>query len=368
MAGELAPLDTMLPLLPGLVRGEPLSWPAVWRAAAWLRPSYWGVFGYGIVAPEWYHAVVQWLLVAGGVGLLVGLVRRLGGHERPYFLPVAVGLVWFGAIFGTLLNWIRLMNFSDQGRLLFPAAPALALLLVIGWKSWLPKRWQPTLFAVMVVLLLGLAISQVATLQAAYAVPTPLAQPPRPQRPLDVRFAGGMRLIGVDLPAGAAVAPGTPLPITLYFDTDRTIEDFYTLFVHLSTADDRPLYRLDTVPGGGRHPTRQWRAGAAFADAYSIPVDGPLADGLGQLSIGFYRYDDVGAREPVVDAAGNPIGDRVVLPIRLHSRSEEPAPRVRRPARGRRPARRRSHSGSRASPWPTRRWRPMRQASPRGWS
>jgi hypothetical protein len=324
VAGQLAPLEAMLPLLPGLVRPAPLSWGEAWGAAAWLRPSYWGVFGYGVVAPEWYHAAIYSLLVAGGIGLAIGLVRRLARHDRPFFLPVGVAALWFGAISATLLNWIRLIHFSDQGRLLFPAAAAVALLLVVGWKSWLPKRWQPGLFAVMLAVLAGLAVSQVATLQAAYALPAPLAEPPHPQRPLDVRFAGGMRLIGVDLPEGAAMAPGVPLPITLYFDTERTIEDFYTLFLHLSTADDAPLLRLDTVPGGGRHPTRQWRAGTAFADSYSLAVDGPLPDGLGQLSIGFYRHDDIAARQPVTDAAGNPGGDRVVIPVRLHSYATEP--------------------------------------------
>ena len=48
-----------------------------------------------------------------------------------------------------------------------------------------------------------------------------------------------MRLLGVDLPAGAALEPGKPLPLTLYFTTDAPIPEDYTLFLHVAGAGDR---------------------------------------------------------------------------------------------------------------------------------
>ena len=128
-----------------------------------------------------------------------------------------------------------------------------------------------------------------------------------------------MKLLGVDLPEGAAVRPGKPLPITLYFSTPHVIDGFYTLFIHLADEKDRLLYQFDGVPAQGRHPTRQWLPGGIFADSYSIAVNQPTYDGPATLSLGFYQYTDKSKRQALINANG----DRVVLAqVRVHNNTQ----------------------------------------------
>ncbi len=340
--GSPVPMRQILALLPGLARTDPLTFtnPALWAESFWLLRSYWGVFGAGIVATASYHWVVQNLLLAGFLGLGLLLLRVLVSRliSRPaasasafytwltearqyhWWLTVALATIWFVPLLISLLNWIRIINFGNQGRLLFPGAPALALLLVIGWQAWLPQRWRPWLYRLIPFCFAGLAISQVGTLYENYRLPPSLDASLQTQRPLDAHFAGGMSVLGIDLPQGAAIRPGRPMPVTIYFSTSQPIENFYTLFLHLADGQNRLLYQFDGVPAQGRHPTAQWIPGAVFADTYWIQPAEAMVDGLATLSLGFYPVDDISQRQPLLDATGAQLGDRLLLAtVRLHA-------------------------------------------------
>ncbi len=334
--GAAVPLEHMRALMPAMARDLPLAWgdETMRRGVAWLLRSYWGVYGYGIVAPARYHAVVQTLVAAGALGLLLAPLRWLLDRRQARWPALGVGLLWFGLAFAGLLKWMRIMHYTDQGRLLFVAAPAAALLLVLGWRAWLPRPLQPWLLGALPLLMAGLALWQWGTLRDAYAQPPALPAPAAFDRPLDASFDAGMRLLGADLPAGAALAPDETLPLRLYFSADRPIEGYYTLFVHLAGAEERLLWQYDGVPAQGRHPTRQWQPGAVFADDYRIQVGEVDAEQLAWLSLGFYDYDDPAARRSVLDAQGVPVADRVLIaPVWVHPAPAPaaplPAPRAR---------------------------------------
>ena len=163
----------------------------------------------GIVAPASYHWVVQNLLLAGFLGLGLFLLRaRLQADQPPrnitsafytwltearqyhWWLTVALATIWFVPLLISLLNWIRIINFGNQGRLLFPGAPALALLLVVGWQAWLPQRWRPWLYRLIPFCFAGLAISQVGTLYENYRLP-PSLDASLQRNALGAHFAGG---------------------------------------------------------------------------------------------------------------------------------------------------------------------------------
>lgn len=338
LTGELIPLTAMTQLIPGMARPARLAWdaPEVWRGVRWLLRSYWGVYGYGIIAPAAYHGIIQNLLLAALLGCGVLAVR--GSWDRAFrpWPALAVILIWCATALLSLINWMRLMRYTDQGRLLFPAAGGFALLIALGLGAWLPRRLRPWGAALVIMGMVALAGWQGSFLRARYAEPEPLPAPVVAQRPLQVRFDGGMTLLGVDLPAGAAVGPGEALPLVLYWTTETVIAENYTLFLHLAGADNQLLYQFDGVPFGGRHPTRQWRPGDIFADPYTIllpPGSGdmslPAADRLATLSVGFYPVENPGARRQAVALAdGAPIGDRVVAArVRLTTpRAHAPSP------------------------------------------
>jgi len=318
--GEVVPLTQMAHALPTLLRPEPFTIARTLEFIPWLLAAYWGVFVSVIASPA-YLATTRLFMLIGGLGLLIWLWRARRHSVRKERLVLVMALGWFGIFALSVLNWTRTVDFGEQGRLLLAASPALALLLIVGWQAWLPARWHVWLHGVIVLFSLGLALSQIYPLYTAYRMPPTLEPPLAPDRMINAQFEAGMQLLGVDLPSGAAIRPGQPLPITLYFSAPHRIDGFYTLFIHLADAQDRLLFQFDGVPAQGRHPTRQWRPGAIFADTYLLTLDTeqPVAAGLATLSLGFYRYDDKTARQPLLDAQGAPIGDRVVLaPVRVH--------------------------------------------------
>lgn len=323
--GRPVPLVHIQSLLPGLVRPMPLSAGEVWQEVSWLRRSYWGVFGYGILADPTYYRLIDLLLGLGVAGLGVFLLRRLYDRDRKQIAAAVFALTWFGLVFGSLLNWIRLMNFSNQGRLLFPAAPAIALLLVLGWHALTPARWHEWVSRLVVAGFVGLAVWQIPLLYDAYRIPPPLQPPIEPDRPIVATFEDGMQLIGIDLPQGGGVDSGEELPITLYFQVQHEIQGFYTLFLHLNDENNYGYASFDGVPAGGKHPTRQWVSGAIFADSYRLDVADVDDDKLLTLTMGFYEHETL-ERQTVTDGAGQPIGTQVTLAeIRVdHEREEVP--------------------------------------------
>jgi 4-amino-4-deoxy-L-arabinose transferase-like glycosyltransferase len=340
--GEAIPLAHMIALQPRMAWAAPLAWDdeSLWRGVRWLLRSYWGVFGYGIIAPAAYHGVVQNMLLVSLAGYGVWAMRWI--FDRRHGLAIQQGLAlllassWFVMAFASLLNWMRVMRFTDQGRLLFPAAPALAILILLGWAAWLPRRMQPWGALAAVGLTVALGLSQVETLHASYAMPPELSEPVTYDRAVEARFDGGMTLLGIDLPEGAALEPGGSLPLTLYWTTGEVIRGNYTLFIHLADRENRLLYQFDGVPYNGRHPTRQWLPGQRFADRYSLTLakSKPESDLLGDLegdaselailSVGFYPYDAISRRQIATAlGTGETLGDRILLAtVRLHANSD----------------------------------------------
>ncbi|HMN27488.1 MAG TPA: hypothetical protein PKE45_04965, partial [Caldilineaceae bacterium] len=261
--GSPLPFAEMAIVLPTMQRPQPMPLPQLIATIPWLFTSYWGVF-VSILAPPAYLNTTTWLMLLAGAGLLAGWAMAwLSGRQRrprPATLaqhtegptlnrdragvPVWVyvfALAWFGAIFAGVVHWTRTITFGEQGRLLHGAAPAFALLLVTGWTGWLPDAWRRWLVRLVPLLMLGIALWPLPTLQRAYALPEALTPPPTPDRPIEATFAGGMRLVGLDLPDGAALAPGERLPLTLFWQTDQEIPANYTLFVHLADEQDQLL-------------------------------------------------------------------------------------------------------------------------------
>ena len=93
-------------------------------------------------------------------------------------------------------------------------------------------------------------------------------------------------------------------------------EDSYTVFVHLIDAANRPLVALDYTPLGGSSPTHlwipKWLPGQRLTDPYRLVLPADLSPGEYYIEVGLYEM--VGQRRlHMADAAGNLIGDRLIL-------------------------------------------------------
>jgi hypothetical protein len=232
-----------------------------------------------------------------------------------------------------VLYWTRTVEYGEQGRLAHVGASAFGVVMAAGWQAWLPgsSRGRRGPHLVLAAGALVTALALLPFLHASFGLPSAVAaaggEGLTTDRPLAANFAGGMRLLGVDFPTGAALESGKSLPLTLYFTADAPIVEDYTLFLHVADAANRLLYQFDGVPVEGRHPTRQWLPHQVFADTHFIMVDEIPQDGLATLSMGFYPIADPAARVEVYDAAGRPLGDRLVLaPLRLHAQPQQQPP------------------------------------------
>lgn len=135
--------------------------------------------------------------------------------------------------------------------------------------------------------------------------------PPRPERPVDVRFGDLVRLVGVDA-SGTRVLEGEPLILTFHFECLAPLGERWRLFTHVVGRSDgaRPFFNADHVPVNGRHPTSAWRPHRFITDRYRLQPRRPLPPGRYTVMIGLWDAEATG------DAAATralPRGDGVVV-------------------------------------------------------
>ncbi|HEX9990911.1 MAG TPA: phospholipid carrier-dependent glycosyltransferase [Chloroflexia bacterium] len=139
------------------------------------------------------------------------------------------------------------------------------------------------------------------------------------QYPLGASFrevsanGGTIRLLGLDYPQ--AVEAGSALPLTLYWASDRTLSESYTIFVHLFDQAGTTLAQRDTAPRNGTFPTSQWVANEVVVDEADLSLSDGLPPGSYMLRVGLYLQKD-GHVQRAFTLAGGPPGsgpDYIVL-------------------------------------------------------
>jgi hypothetical protein len=136
------------------------------------------------------------------------------------------------------------------------------------------------------------------------------------QHPLEARFGEALKLRGYTVtPFAGGIRAGASLPITLFWEPLRSLEDTdYQIFVHLTRTDDpTPLAQLDGRPMEGGQPTRLWRQpGTLYHDDRVIALPATLPPGRYALRLGVYRPED-GTRLSVSGTQQPVDGDALLL-------------------------------------------------------
>jgi len=108
-------------------------------------------------------------------------------------------------------------------------------------------------------------------------------------------------------------APGDSLTVVLIWESDGEVKENYTVFCHVLSASGELVAQQDGPPIYGVRPAPSWRAGEIIEDSHEIFLDGDLAPGEYELSVGMYDAETL-ERLAAYDAAGHRLPeDRIVV-------------------------------------------------------
>jgi len=236
--------------------------------------SYWAAFGWALItAPTPVYLVPVLLLLLGGAGLARFLISSV---QRPSQRSLVVGfaLVLLAAV---LMNFIALTRWATAtgapyGRLLFPTAGLLAVLL-----TWGIGQWRSRAIRHGIVVLLGL--SGLATLLFPWLLIRPaFSSPVMPNgQPVNARSYengdfGDVSLTGYQAELDS-LAPGDSLPVTLYWHADAEVDELLTVWGQLSGLDPTAQVANDSRwLGGTLYPSAFWRSGDVVAHILILDV------------------------------------------------------------------------------------------------
>ena len=283
--------------------------PAAPLGQAWLMfRSFWGQIPCSFYPPPFYllYAVLALVSVCGLVLVLLRLALAEG-------VPTLILAGWFLLVTVAWVRWDRTTP-APGGRLLFPALPAVALLMALGVTRLTRGKLRVAYW--MIIGLLGLS----AVWTVAGILPRFFAPPPRFQdasaiqanRPLNASFGSEIGLLGYDLEHGDEEPA---LDVRLYWQSQAPMSEDYVLALQLvspAVGDTALRWNYNTWPGNGNYPTSAWQSGEVILDRYSVRLpEAGFRTQAWDLQAVLYEQEG-GARLPV-RVQGNDVGDSLML-------------------------------------------------------
>ncbi|MBI5876334.1 MAG: glycosyltransferase family 39 protein [Chloroflexi bacterium] len=267
-----------------------------------IEISFWGLFGWtNVPLPQPVYDGLRLLVLAGLAGLVVAAVARRRSRAEWIALGALAG--WGAVVFIAYVRWLS-ATFQAHGRLLFPALPALAIIVCAGLAAWWPRRAGALLFAVNAALC-GLSLwSALVVVPAAYPSPHWVPESVWAQAPgrAPANLSGQVELLGHEL--GVSRANGGPLlNVTAYWRATVPLDIDYTVTVQVFDENGQRIGHLDTYPDNGLALTRDWRPGDVLADRYPVEIDTGGRTVNATVVIGMYDLK-TGKGLPVVYADG----------------------------------------------------------------
>jgi 4-amino-4-deoxy-L-arabinose transferase-like glycosyltransferase len=288
-------------------------WQAWLDGLALLHESFWARFGWmNVPAPRWIVAAFTLLEVAA----LVGVARRLASRAS---LRRVLAAYWPLALLPVLaLAWVVSFALSTglvawQGRLLFPALPAIAIVLAGGLASFggrVKLRAAGWLLPLaMVAGALWLALGVIRPAYPFQTVPEQLALE-RIGTPVYGRFAArpdeqGAELRGVEL--RGRPQSGQTIAITLWWHALGRQNRAWWVFIHLVDAQGMIVAEDNREPRDGAFRMSLWSKGDWVEDDHQLRLP-DLAPGTYRLRVGLW-YPVTDGRAAMFDKRGKLRGD-----------------------------------------------------------
>lgn len=280
-------------------RDDPITWSGWVGEFGTFYRTFWGLFGgVNVAAPEIFYWIYNLIALAGVAGITVWFIKNLRSNNNSNqqrtstdfperrLTPSAIKLlvddglwlliVWVMVISLLLIRW-NIISPAFQGRLLFPAMGAIAVLLSFGLFNLVgPSRrakWASILSIatfIMALLLPWIAI------KPAYTLPEPQSNIPEENMFGPITFRSGedvIQLIGVDIPPDQRVAPGSgAVELALYWRAMKPLEQNYLSTVHLLGQNSISVSQVNRYPASGMVPTSKWEPEQIWKDEYRVFV------------------------------------------------------------------------------------------------
>jgi 4-amino-4-deoxy-L-arabinose transferase-like glycosyltransferase len=109
----------------------------------------------------------------------------------------------------------------------------------------------------------------------------------------------------------SSVAPGTILPIDLYWEVLQKPSENYTVFIHVYDDANNLVAQYDRPAGGEAHPSSSWKKGQVLRDTYPLMIPEAVPAGRYQVRIGMYTWPSL-TRLPI-SRDQSVVGDTVEL-------------------------------------------------------
>ena len=278
-----------------------------------LRLSTWGVFGWMnvLAAPEFYW-FFDLLALAGVAGMITAILSlrakrsklqlRFGDcfaeNARNDTLLPALLMLWCAITFAALVYY-NLALPAAQGRLLFPALAAWAVLWACGITALVPARFQTgALVPLGAAQFIAAALAPALFIAPAYAPATISANAiPADATRVDARYANGAEILAAQVNR-AETQPGDALDITIYTRVPDARAARGALFVHLVNSVEVIVAQRDSAIASGNWSTLTYPTMVADPLRVSVPLTAPAPDDW-RVEIGMY---DLESREQVGDA------------------------------------------------------------------
>lgn len=295
-------------------RVEPLTLPGLYGELRGLQMSFLGIFGwFSILLPSWTYTLFELLTALALSGAFIAWLRSLrasrgsGALEGQGVYAVRISWAWALILLALLAYWISVAQ-GSQGRLLFPAISALAVVAVVGLRFWagmLPNvvrvmlgiavpvsLWSCSLYALTVLLPESYGLDAMAGV---------VEEAPADASPIGRVYGDGVELVAALLPEPDSFAVEV-VPVTLYFRASQVQEKDHEFFIHLLDSDDQQIGNVTTQPGGGTRPLTLWQPNVIYEDTYQIPL-GRYSPKVARLYVGF------------IDPASNALESEGLLPV-----------------------------------------------------
>jgi hypothetical protein len=281
-------------------RTTPWTWgDTLWLLEGWFI-SFWGKFGGAGHIPM---AVWIYWLFAALTGLSVlGFIRSW--RWRTAADRMALGILMIAIVGVAVGIWQYSLTAlgTDQGRLLFPALGALAILWVEGLSAWPPARWRALSASVLLIFLAGLSIyALVGVIRPAMAPPSPVnvALLSRTVEPI---YFGELTLLDWTLDEA----------VTLYWRSEVPPAQDWRTTLRVVAEDGSLVWEWRRSPGYGRWSTDRWPAGGVVEDVYAVGWPDWTGPGRYLVEVGLQPYggDHVQPAQPgqIIDTIYAPLG------------------------------------------------------------